>query len=402
MTIGQLPLQAKILDSLNKIVIPVSDQSRAQRTKAINLAFQQVLVRYTGLSPESILSTIKSNRISATSYLQRFQYQEIVDVAEAPQSVVGTEIVLIFDPIGITNLLNQLNLPEWSENRPELLLWIAIGDKRFRLLLGPDHREQIRDLLTRQIDAPFSDFKTSEHLVGADVGNADSENPDPLDDYYLKKVGTEEDLLSELNRIADERGLPIILPLLDLQDNMSLDSADVWAQFVSLIRSASERYQPDAILAGKIELVSEGWLMDWILMDDSTSEAWQGSATTLADALYQGLGESIIRIAQRFAVVQDSSSSQTLEIAISGIQSATDLANLETYLGSQAAISAINMSRLKGTEVRYRVSLIGELSSLLQSIRLEQRLTEVQPSYSEFIPGQVVTSKPAIYFEWNG
>ena len=78
------------------------------------------------------------------------------------------------------------------------------------------------------------------------------------------------------------------------------------------------------------------------------------------------------------------------------------MAALETYLKSQPAISNVYLSRVSGTNVRYKLELIGDLTSLLQSIQLEQRLTETTASESQISMNPLDISQASIYFDWNG
>ena len=394
-------IHAKVINDLNVVTTEVEDQSQSTRNKAIAEGFELALVRFTGLPPDSISATVRENRLRASQYLQRFQYDvpdELIGSDEQPEPI---KLVMIFDEIGISNLLNQLNLPAWNNNRPELLAWIAIGDKRFRLLLGPEYESQLKSLVTRSLNDPFLNIELSEEQNQSEQYINDDEVV-PLEQLFLDKVGTDESLLDIMDRVATQRGLPLVFPLLDLQDNITLDTGDVWGQFVSQIREASNRYSPDLTLVGRVELVNQGWLMDWLLLDETSSEIWQGSGQTLSEALVAGLEDSIERIAKRFAVVQDTSSSSLLEISINGVGTTADMAALETYLKSQPAISNVYLSRVSGTNVRYKLELIGDLTSLLQSIQLEQRLTETTASESQISMNPLDTSQASIYFDWNG
>lgn len=396
-------LHAKVMTDLNVIVAEVEDQSQSTRNKAISDAFKLVLVRYTGLTPQSLSSTIRENRLTANQYLQRYQYETVDELQLQPSEDETFNLIMIFDEVGIAKLLSQLNLPAWNNNRPELLTWIAVGDKRFRLLLGPDYESQLRTLIRGTSNDPFLDMPSlagqPEPSSNTDI---EEETLDPLEQLFLDKVGTDESLLDVMGTIADERGLPLILPLLDLEDSLTIDSADVWGQFVTQLRLASERYNPDAILAGRVELVADGWLMDWLLLDQSTSEVWQGSAATLSGALSAGLEQSIERIASRFAVVQDTSTSSLIEVSVTGINSLSDIAAVEAYLKAQPAISGLYPSRVTATEVRFKLALIGELASLLQSIQLEKRLEETTVSEMQISVNAFDISQPSIYFVWNG
>jgi len=52
--------------------------------------------------------------------------------------------------------------------------------------------------------------------------------------------------------------------------------------------------------------------------------------------------------------------------------------------------------------VRFKLALIGELASLLQSIQLEKRLEETTVSEMQISVNAFDISQPSIYFVWNG
>ena len=104
-------------------------------------------------------------------------------------------------------------LPVWGSNRPNVLLWIALGDGHRRELLGE---------------------------TGADEFNI------------------------ELKRQAQLRGLPVYYPLWDLEDTASLSLAEIWGSFLDRIDRASSRYQPDTILTARLQQESSGlWSANW-------------------------------------------------------------------------------------------------------------------------------------------
>lgn len=397
-------LQAKNIDDLNQITLPVNDQTRNERNRAIRSAFQQVIVRYSGVSPGKVANQLSSNKVSASQYLQRFYYEQ-PEPSEDENETTSSQLnlVMVFDPVAINKLLGQIRLPQWGINRPELLIWIAIGDKHQRFLFGADHQVDIDKLISSKKDDPFFN-SFNEDTSDTAVTELDSElNDVDTQEYsaeYLEKVGTEDNLLDRLNLISHKRGLPILFPLLDLQDQFALDSADVWGRFVVPIRNASSRYQPDAILAGRVELVSEGWIVDWLLMDDSASEVWQDAEVTLVESLETGLNQAVERLASRFSVVKDSTSDkQVLRIAIQDVIGITSLTGLEEYLSSLTAVSHMKLVRVKASNVEYELSLNGDINQLMQSIRLADRLVEIDvPVQSYQLDSEV---RPAYYFRWN-
>jgi hypothetical protein len=313
---------------------------------------------------------------------------------------------MVFDPLAIAELLSQVGLPQWGTNRPQLLIWIAIGDQSGRFLLGSDHELALKRLLQRQIDDPFgidviesveAPSPQQSEITGDEVNQA---YVDPSDSFHLEKVGTDENLITLLDNLAFERGMPILWPFLDLEDQFALDSADVWSRFVGPIRTASLRYNPDAILTGRIELVQDGWIVDWILLDDVSSEVWQGATKTLSEALSGGLATSIERLASRYAVVQDNAFNQVVRVSITSLDSLQDMAQAENYLRSLAAVNDVKIKRFNNGSAEYELYLAGDVSSLLQSIRLADVLAESNAPVQNYEPMQA--ARPEMYFEWRG
>src|SRR5258706_15949695 len=70
----------------------------------------------------------------------------------------------------------------------------------------------------------------------------------------------------ELLAVADERGLPVTLPLLDVQDLRAVTFADVWGGFEDRVAAASARYRADALLIGRVRPGLIGNQIEWLLV----------------------------------------------------------------------------------------------------------------------------------------
>src|SRR5258706_5789879 len=70
----------------------------------------------------------------------------------------------------------------------------------------------------------------------------------------------------ELLAVADERGLPVTLPLLDVQDLRAVTFADVWGGFEDRVAAASVRYRADALLIGRVRPGLIGNQIEWLLV----------------------------------------------------------------------------------------------------------------------------------------
>ncbi len=70
----------------------------------------------------------------------------------------------------------------------------------------------------------------------------------------------------EIVAAADERGLPIAWPLLDLQDRDAVTFIDVWGGFEDRIVAASARYRADAVLIGEVRPGTFGNEVEWLFV----------------------------------------------------------------------------------------------------------------------------------------
>ena len=65
--------------------------------------------------------------------------------------------------------------------------------------------------------------------------------------------------------IADKRGIPIIFPRMDAQDQSTLNYSDIWGDFFENMNILSQRYESTIILTGKIrqdELGQNRWALN--------------------------------------------------------------------------------------------------------------------------------------------
>ena len=122
-------------------------------------------------------------------------------------------------------------MPVWGPERPLTLVWIAVDDGvGGRALLGANEAAQFGTPTTPQ----RAELLTT---VRADVVAA-----------------------------ADERGLPIAWPLLDLEDLNAVTFTDVWGGFDDRIVAASTRYRADAVLIGRVRPGIFGNEVEWLFV----------------------------------------------------------------------------------------------------------------------------------------
>ena len=82
---------------------------------------------------------------------------------------------------------------------------------------------------------------------------------------------------------AQRRGMPLQLPLLDLEDQTQLTPADLWSDYQPAIRQASARYPHDVIVVGRLRAQTDGrWRGAWSILDARGAQGFDAPAQTLA------------------------------------------------------------------------------------------------------------------------
>ena len=220
-------LDAVTLENLYQAEVLSESQSDAQRRIDASEGLSQVLTRVSGRSdilqnpvivaalktPEQYYSEFSYARVEAGNDEAAALPQPGLDPlpAETPRQVMRIR----FAPSLIAKILREADLPVWGSNRPSVLSWMAIDDESGRQVLG-------------------------------------EANPS----LFAKT----------LNQAARARGVPLLLPLWDLEDSRGVSSSEIWGRFLGRIEAASKRYSPDKILVFRAESeFSNQWRGDWSL-----------------------------------------------------------------------------------------------------------------------------------------
>lgn len=218
-----------------------------------------------------------------------------------------------FNASRITSELTRLNWPVWSAERPLTLLWIAVD-------FGNGQRALMGEMLADEGLAPeIVDFMQS--------------------------------LRMELDTAASERGLPIVYPLLDLPDQQALGFAEVWGGFDGLIERASQRYNPDAELVGRIAVTDFGLEVRWTLLQNGRSQA------LLATTVREGVDWLADQYAAEFSIV---GGARMTRIAVLDVDSLAAYGRVMSHLESLSVLRSVDVEGFDGTTLNLRVAARGD------------------------------------------
>jgi len=327
-------LDAVTLENLYQAEVLSESQSDAQRRIDASEGLSQVLMRVSGRSdilqnpvivaalktPEQYYSEFSYARVEAVNDAAAALPQPGLDPlpAETPRQVMRIR----FAPSLIAKILREADLPVWGSNRPSVLSWMAIDDESGRQVLG---------------EANPSLFAKS------------------------------------LNQAARARGVPLLLPLWDLEDSRGVSSSEIWGRFLGRIEAASKRYSPDKILVFRAESeFSNQWRGDWSLGEGGqwrSGTVYGESQAQLATALV-GVLASVL--SEQYAVT---STRSEVRLTVEGITEIQDYAEVSRYLEGLTQVMSVQPVRILTDMVEFKLRSEGEVQQIIDVIALDRKLT---------------------------
>ena len=334
--------------------VQVETQQEADRNTAFTEALKQVIVKVTGdeqflVKPELGALFKKSRR-----YVAGFSYQknalfdgqassneadeassslEAKSNAAYTQSLPEKEYILKvqFEGDALLNHLRELGLPVWGALRPSIIAWVVMQKDGER------------------------------HLVNSDYPS----------------------LSTSLSRESERAGLPVFLPVGDLQDLSSVNLNELWGLFPSSVSKASQRYPSDFKLLGRVYQAQEGLELKWSLLT-GRSAITGGAKAADYPSLWRQMSAAVAKqLAKQFALVSDPmADAQELRILVSGVDQFLDYASLVKHLESLSSVEEVSVQQIYQDKVGLGIQLRGSRANFEQQVSLAGKLQMVAPPFS--------------------
>jgi hypothetical protein len=318
-------------ENLFESEVVVANQSTGARAAAMKTALRQVLVRVAG--QDAILDTEPAVTLlqDPAQLVQQYRYYT---VSESEPPVL--KMWVRFDGEAVRSALQQQGVSYWGAERPDTLVWLAVEDRGKR------------------------------YVVAANDGT---------------------DVYRQIEQAARQRGVPVLFPLMDLEDQSQVRFSDIWGGFFDKVLVASQRYNPQAVLIGRLNRIPSGaWSSRWQLDVAGKPSSWSDSRQDLAVLAKQGIDDTADILASRFAVSQTAGNLNAVTISVDGVDSLTDYARLGDYLAGLTAVIAVQVEKVAGNSVQYVLQLNGSLQDFTHTVSIGTVL-EPLPSGSVDMPG---------------
>ena len=322
---------ARVTD-LYSAEVPAGAGVNRSQSASFDQALRLVLVKVTGRRGITADLVVMNQFADAESYVQQHRTNP------------DGSLWVLFDQVAVRRTLDSIGQPVWGEERPATLVWLVM-----------DYATGSRDILSAQTDIE----RNSNRGLFADP------SPDnvPERQTALREI---------LQTTSDERGLPLILPLVDSEELDIVSISDIWGGFTESLDLASQRYGVDAILVGRARVRSvERTQVRWTLILGDEKYDWEG-----------GIASGPDRIADFFAARFATSSSALgrMQLRVDGVDSLDDYGRLDRYLSSLDVIENYSLERVADQTMIFSLHVRGDAERLSRNIALRHILRPMADS----------------------
>ncbi|MDX1705701.1 DUF2066 domain-containing protein [Pseudidiomarina sp.] len=310
------------LQQLYQSSVAVSSQAANERNQALQAALRQALLKISGDDSLFEQPSVQQALRSVRDYVVQYGYRQEDELLLWAQ----------FDREKVNQLIQQAGSGIWSNLRPEILIWLAIEDES----------------LQRQLIAS----------------------------------GDETVFVQQLRNAAASRGLPIKLPLLDLNDNMSISVLDVWGRFEHQLEFASIRYSPDGMVIARVfqadsAVTTDRWMLDWTLQLGELR--WRGEVTGMDRS---GLGAKLIadlstRLAKRYRIGAEVEKISSWRIQVYDLADLIQVIRAEQLLSSLPSVNSVQLVTFGRNRAEFELSLKAEPARIMQAIDLSKQMRPI-------------------------
>ncbi|EGQ7693344.1 DUF2066 domain-containing protein [Vibrio vulnificus] len=318
--IGCLSLPAYALTQVDIYRTEVAIDSTKDKGEELarQQAMKQVIVRASGYQDSVDNPVVTKALQSSARYISQLSYGKEGDVMT---------LKLLFNDAQIRSLLTQAQLPFWSTNRNNLLVWLVEEQNYDRKIVWEHSTSSVSD---------------------------------------------------QLKQAARDRGLPLTLPVGDFDDITGIEVSDLWGGFAKPISLASGRYPVDGVLV----IRAQGNSLRWNLYDQSPSAIVRSNVAPVTgsanggDAATQLINAVADFYAKRSAVVVLGESSESVVVKFLNINNAIDFFTLEKTLTSLNSVANLDVLEIKGNELMLRVHLLASQEAFEQEATKLSKITK--------------------------
>lgn len=319
-------VRAEVVPDLYRATVLVPGQDESSRNQALRPALEQVLVKVSGTDQLGANAAIQSALAQPQRWLDAFRYEsttEQLDTGKGPRP--ATHLIVTFASRGVDELLHRAGMPIWPANRPAVLVWLVADHPEFGpMLVAPTEQPEVYEALTAA---------------------------------------------------AARRGLPVIKPLLDLEDQMALTAEQLWNADVAAIGAASERYPTSVVVVGRMSTLPGGEpMISWLLLHQDQQQMFESMGADMTAIMVDGVARTANYLAGIYAIAPNAQGGSDLQLEIHGVDTFADYNGLMHYLEQQGVVSRMQVLGVNGSVVKVKLVSQGDRTLLINALQIDRKL----------------------------
>lgn len=314
---GTAPRAVEVPD-LHEAEVPVSSQAAAERERALGLALREVFSKVSGRREVGSNPVLAAALGTPGRFVQQYRYRVVAAAEASSPAQEALRLWARFDADLVDGLVRDAGLPVWGRSRPALLVWLSLDTGGRREWVAADH----------------------------DAGHLES-----------------------MRESAARRGIPVVAPLLDLEDRAAVNAAEIRAGLFGSLRAASARYGSEAVLVGRLR--SPGaplWEAQWTFLLDEVEQHWTTRSDRPELLLKGGVHGAADLLAARYASLADRQATGRIDLVVTGVRTLEGYARALRYLSSLDEVERVEVDTVGSGEVRFRVEARGGRSAIRQIV----------------------------------
>ena len=369
-------LLAVEVNDLYKASVAVNSQANEQRQRATQSALANVFVKVGGKKSVLTNSLLRKALKNPSRYVSQYHYQ---------RKDAKLSLVVSFNENMVNSLFKSAKLALWGSLRPQVLLWLI------------DEKGVTRSIIS---------------------SNADNDIP------------------SSVNNFSLQRGLPIIMPLVDANDSSQALVNPIWRYFPKRIQQASLPYAADTIVVMRIsdssllsevdngfastqnlrqsrdsvdeiscgllcqhepEVIAQPKVLDWRVQSQGALYAQSYQGLNKLDLINNALSDITELIYQSYALL--TSAENDFIIEVKSVTSLKSDHQLYSFLRDLSSVKNVALINAQGNSRQFKLDLLGSKASFLAALKLDDKLTPfVEPGLLQ-ASGEYISESPQVTFE---
>jgi hypothetical protein len=310
--------------------VPLDPEEEDPRAVAYEQALREVLTRVSGLQVSADPELFELLFPNPASY--------VLQLRPGPEDT----LFVSFDGEALEGLLRRNGQLVWGSDRPLTIIWLAVD-------WGQGERE----------------------IIAAD-------DPEDLGDE-ARTIDLNRLLRERVLEVAARRGLPIVFPLLDIEDLQNVTFSDIWGGFDDEVLEASKRYEANSILVGRIRPESNQ-RNDWSYYFSGEERNWTGEPEEVLSLV----GDLL---AAEFAI-GGNAPLQTFAVNVAGIETVAAYGAVQQMLAGISLIENYSISSVEEDRILYNVTIRGDADRLIRALRFVGLIEQYVLNGSQF-PGNL-------------